>query len=428
MTIGIDLSPLQGPHRMRGIGSTLINIINNLPTSAQHHKFIFYAYPLTEGVFDPFSILQVQHLDYEVRDLGHTKRSKRVLRGRLNMLVSAYNNLLNKRELRHGDSRTSDLTQIDVFLQIDPNQTTPKKRGVKNIVFVHDIIPYVLSWDYMWSYSFARTRGYSRKAALRCHVRRKLYFDKFRVISRRADKLLANSEQTKLDFHNYLSVPSRKIVVTPLGVNLPEATQQDPALHHYLPTSWGYLPKPLRLDPKTPFLLFVGGADRRRKLEDVVAVFNRLRAQGQEMKLILVGDSMQGPLNISTEEIQHALKTSSYLADIIFMGFVDDASRDWLYRNALAFVFPSKYEGFGLPVLEAMSYGCPVISYENAATKEVAGDCPLYVKNSSELELAVVQLLNDISITKQMAEKGIKQAHLYTWQKTAKMVLAELIS
>ncbi len=428
MTIGIDLSPLQGPHRMRGIGSTLINIINNLPVEAQKQKFVFYIYPLGEGVFDPFSLLHIEELQYEVRDLGKAKQSTRVLRGRLNMLVSAYNAVHTLRDLRRGDSRSSDLTGVDVFLQIDPNQTTPKKRGVKNVIFVHDIIPYVLSWDYLWSYSFARTRGYSRKAALRCQVRRWLYFEKFRIISKRADTLLANSEQTKADFQRYLSVPAKKIAVTPLGVSLPDSTKKVPTLHHYVSTSWGYLPRPMHLDPKTPFLLFVGGADRRRKLEDVVAAFNRLRAQGRDIKLVLVGDSMQGPWNISTEEIQYALKTSSYLNDIIFMGFVDENTRDWLYRHALAFVFPSKYEGFGLPVLEALSYGCPVVSYENAATKEVAGSSLLYVGNSTELEATVLRLLEGKEDVHRMATAGIKQAQLYPWSKTAKRIFKEVTS
>src|SRR5436190_305364 len=82
---------------------------------------------------------------------------------------------------------------------------------------------------------------------------------------------------------------------------------------------------------KPAYLLFVGGADRRRKLEDLVTAFNQLRAQGHELKLILAGDTMQGPANVATEEIQYALKTSSYLKDIIFMGFANDATRDWLY-------------------------------------------------------------------------------------------------
>lgn len=428
MTIGIDISSLQGPHRMRGIGYTLINFINNLPKNASEHNYVFYAYPYLDSEDDPLQLLDLGNLSYEVKYLKQRTRSRRQLPGRLNMLVSAYNNLVEMKDLYRGDSRVTDLDGVDVFLQTDPNQSLPRKRGMKNVVVIYDMIPYVLEWDYLWSYSFARTRGYSRKAALRCLVRRKLYWDKFHINTRRADKLLAISKQTKDDFHKFLSIPDQKIVVTPLGVNTPVEHTTKPSLSHYIPTSWGYSQRPLASIEEAPFILFVGGADHRRKLQDLVAAFNRLRAQGHNIKLVLAGDSMQGPGNIATEEIQYALKTSSYLDDIIFMGFIDDVSRDWLYRHALAFVFPSKYEGFGLPVLEAMSYGCPVISYDNAATREVAGNNPEYVASSAELQTAVSLLLKDKDRVKKMASRGLLQAKKYTWSNTAKTILNELIS
>src|SRR5680860_37195 len=84
------------------------------------------------------------------------------------------------------------------------------------------------------------------------------------------------------------------------------------------------------------FLLFVGGVDHRRKLDDVVTAFNHLRAQGEDIKLVLSGDIMLGAEAITTASAREALLKSSYLDDVCFLGFTDDKTRDWLYSAALA--------------------------------------------------------------------------------------------
>lgn len=426
MRIAIDLSSLQGPHRMRGIGYTLINLINNIPSEARkEHSFVFFLEGDVASADDPLNLLELEGLQYEVRQLGPGSRSNRKLRGKMQMLVSAYNNLLDLKDFYFGDSRFTGLKDIDVFLQTDQSQGLPKKRGVKTALVIYDIIPYVLEWDYMWSYHTARIRGFPPKAALRCHVRRKLYARKLRIKARRADVLLAISERTKKDFVEKLGVKANKILVTPLGVNMPGVTLETPGFMRYTASSWGYSPRPYKLNANTPYILFVGGADSRRRLQDLVVAFNHLRAEGQDLKLVLAGDSMQGPRNISTVDIQNALSDSSYLDDVIFMGFVDDRQRDWLYSNALAFVFPSKYEGFGLPVLEAMIHRCPVIAYENAATREVARDLPVYARDYKGLMEAIKKLAGSSEKDiKRIKDRGYAHAKQYDWQKTAKKVLA----
>jgi len=136
---------------------------------------------------------------------------------------------------------------------------------------------------------------------------------------------------------------------------------------------------------------------------------------------------MLGPNAITNTEIQNSLKNSSYLDDIIFMGFIDDKTRDWLYKYALASVFPSKYEGFGLPVLEAMAYGCPVISYDNAATREVAGEAPIYAQNVYELLENIEKLLSlSEEQIKKLQAKGKTQAKKYNWSNTSAKILSAI--
>jgi len=237
--------------------------------------------------------------------------------------------------------------------------------------------------------------------------------------------MIANSKLTKNDFVSYLGVKPSRITVTHLGVTMPDnAKTSQPPNHVYRSTSWGYRRETHHFDTNTPFLLFVGGADRRRKLEDLVTAFNHLRAQGVVLKLVLVGDSMQGPMNIATVEIQDALKKSSYLEDIIFMGFVNEEQRNWLYKHALAFVYPSVYEGFGLPVLEALSYGCPVLCYPNRATKEVAAQAVLYEYGSKGLMNGIKNILNMSEEERRaMSTVGINQASHFEWSATAANIL-----
>ncbi|MBA3757273.1 glycosyltransferase family 4 protein [Candidatus Saccharibacteria bacterium] len=424
MTIGIDISALQSAHRMRGIGFTVLNFINHISDKdREKHRFVFFMFK--SDLNNPVRLLKLDGMNYEIRYLTEKKLAQKTSPiGRLQRLIKSTIRQLGELKDRYiGSSITKDLKGIDVFIQPDQSQNLPRKWGLRKVLIVYDIIPYVLEWEYLWSYSTARTRGYSRKAALRCTARRWLYLKKLKINARRADLMLAISEQTKIDFINFVGASPKKIEITHLGVSPVEGDDEPPSLLRYEKTSWGYLAKPFKHDLGTPYLLYVGGADRRRKLEDLITAFNALRAEGVKIKLFLTGDTMQGPENIATEEIQGSLRSSSYLGDIVFLGFTDDKTRDWLYKHALAFVYPSTYEGFGLPVLEAMAHKCPVICYKNGAVVEVAGTVPLYTKRSVGIRKEVRSLLSsNNSKTKSLVENGASQAAKFSWSKTSNSI------
>lgn len=427
MTIGIDISPLQGPHRMRGIGYTLINFINNVSAEdRKKHKFVFYAYT-DDRIQDLLDLLNLNGLIYELRGLEQPRRISKILPGKLNLLIIILNQIYSFINARRGDSRIKDLSNLDIFLQPDQNVSLPAGRGFKRVLILYDIIPYVLEWDYMWSYTTARLHNFSRKAALRCAARRYMYAHKTKANCKRANVLLAISEHTKHDFAKYLGVKESKIKVTPLGVGKPSTSSTRPT-HHYVATSWGYTRRPLQLSEKEKFLLYVGGADPRRKLEDLVTAFNHLRASGINLKLILSGDIMQGPNNVPTDPIRHALNDSSYLNDIVFLGFTSDEERNWLYRNASAFVFPSRYEGFGLPILEAMSYGTPVITYKNSSIPEVSGGAALYAYDYRDIAKLTEKLLQEPAMRREYTELSRIQAAKFSWRKTSRNILGIISS
>lgn len=429
MIIGIDVSALQGPHRYRGIGKVVHSILSNLPNKS-NVEYVLYGYEDGSPSLQEISALLASDLKHELRPLSHlrqkevTSRQSRPMR----YIKKAFQNLKELNSYRTGDARVEDTQGIDAFLQLDQSMPLPKLSQNKacNVFVAYDIIPYVLESDYLWSYETARSKGLNRRASFKCSVRRSLYINKLRINARRADLILAISQTTKSDYIRHVTEKSKKIKVIPLGVDEQveiSAAPSNGSLSRYKQTSWGYLPHSYSLKDKR-FLLFVGGADSRRKLDELVTAFNHLRAIGKDYKLVLTGDSMRGPLAIPDLSIQDSLATSSYLEDIVFAGFVDEPTKEWLYSHAAAFLFPSVYEGFGLPVLEAMRAGTPVICYPSDAVREVAGDYPLYAKNALEI-VDQITYLESLSKKDTLSLIGSAkgQSSMYTWKRAAKTTI-----
>lgn len=428
MKIAINIKPLQSGHRMRGIGSVVINLINNLSDSdRKKHSFVFYM-AKDRDEDEALGLLKLDGLDYEVRYLSKPQPFLKFrLPSKLNLSVIIVNKLVGFVRLNRG-APLPDHRDIEVYLHTDQSENVPRGRGFKKIMIAYDVIPYVLEWEYLNSYRTARARGERFRAAVRTSMSRQAYRQRLKINVRRANRILAISSATKHDFMKYIGAPERKIEVVHLGVSPPAEQSSNPPDFRYLPTSWGYFKRNRKFDDSKPFLLYVGGADPRRKLDDLVTAFNHLRAQGQDIRLVLVGDTMQGPKNIPTLPIQKALGNSSYIDDIVFLGFVDEDVRNWLYEHALAFVYPSTYEGFGLPVLESMAHGCPVICYDTAAVREVAGDVPHYAKGAEDIRQLTLALLDmKPEARRKLQAAGLAHSRKFTWAKTTKQIMAELV-
>jgi glycosyltransferase involved in cell wall biosynthesis len=411
---------------MRGIGYTASNFIANLPKSTKHY-FVFYI-DKNKG-HDITTILEsinVPKTHYEVQTFSHSSSTKQ-LPGKLKYITKAFNTFKGYSVYLLGDSKYPKAKELDSFIQLDQSLPLPiLKSGAKKYFIAYDLIPYVLESDYLWSYPTSRRHGKSRKSSLKAAFKRFSYIQKIKINAKKASKILAISETTKRDFIRYAGVPDSKIDVITLGVNILDESNisySDGTVDRYYDTSWGYLSKKENLTNER-FLLFVGGADERRRLDDLVAAFNSLKAQGSNLKLVLSGDIMKGPKNIPSSSIRKSLETSSYINDIYFVGFTDDNTRNWLYRNATAFVFPSIYEGFGLPILEALSFKTPVICYGNSAVKEVAGNTPFYTYDVSGLIKAIRQVETQTSKDRDAsALEGFKHAQNYSWSDTARQIL-----
>lgn len=429
MRVGIDISALQGYHRMRGIGEVARNIVMNLKDIKEPLTPVFYVYE--HGQISAAKLFKQTLFDSLKYEVEYIKPHKLILHFRpgskLNYPTKALSKLKTMLEYLNGSMKFKNANKLDAFLQLDQSEPLAKlRRHAKNYFIAYDLIPYVLESDYLKKYPTARRDGSSRRSALKGAIKREIYKTKASFSSHKADGIIAISDKTKKDFVRYLNIPQQKIKTILIGINEADITHEVTnktklSVDRYHYTSWGYITKKTTIDSQN-FLLFVGGVDPRRKLEDLVTAFNHLKARGSSLKLILAGDIMLGPDAITTKVASDSLNASSYLDDIYFLGYIDDQTRNWLYTHATAFVFPSIYEGFGLPILEAMRRKTPVIAYGSDAVKEVAGDHILYASGP----LGIAHSVNKIQTKRSQSNlnAAANYAKSFSWQTAVKAMFS----
>lgn len=135
------------------------------------------------------------------------------------------------------------------------------------------------------------------------------------------------------------------------------------------------------------------------------------------MHLVLAGSEFRDPKTIPDNATRDAVNASPYKKDILCLGFINDAEKNSLYKNAHAFVFTSYYEGFGLPVIEAESNSCPVIAYNNSSIPEAAGNAAILVESGNYIEIAnqVINLFSN-NVRNSRIENGVRHANKYSWK------------
>jgi glycosyltransferase involved in cell wall biosynthesis len=171
----------------------------------------------------------------------------------------------------------------------------------------------------------------------------------------------------------------------------------------------------------SPFILAVASAAPHKNLVALIEAFHAIHADFANVRLVLVGQA--GP---ATAPIREAV-TRLQLADRVdFTGRIDDDSLVSLYSRAAVLVFPSRYEGFGLPILEAMACGCPVIAATAASIPEVAGDAALYFEpdRSGHLSAVLAELLSSPELAASLRHRGLERARQFSWERTARETMA----
>jgi len=243
----------------------------------------------------------------------------------------------------------------------------------------------------------------------------RLYLDlSTRWNARAAAHLLADSQATKADLVARYSTPPEKITVAYPGRDERLAPVRDPALVEAVKTRYGIT---------GDYFLYLGTLQPRKNLSRLVAAFAHLITQSphlQIFKLILAGK--RGWLYDDLFAQVHRLGLEGR---VLFPGYVPDEDKAALLSGALAFVFPSLYEGFGLPVLEAQACGCPVITSITSSLPEVAGDAALLVDpgDTSAIAAAMQQVATDPTLRENLIERGFANVRRFSWTACAQSVL-----
>lgn len=225
----------------------------------------------------------------------------------------------------------------------------------------------------------------------------------FKSIAKTNQHIIAISNNTKKEFINYTHISDDKITT------IYEAGE---VLH-------GNLQEYKEL-PYERFIMYVGQQPDYKNIRRLCDAHQQLLTTDPTLGLILVGR-----LNEDTKRNQAYCHQKGY-KNIHFTGFIPDNQRDWLFTKAIAYTFPSLMEGFGLPPLEAMAYGLPVISSNTSCMPEILGDAAVYFnpKDTADMARVVSETINNTEVLESMRQKGFQQVQKYSWQRMAEQTHA----
>lgn len=372
ITIGIDIRTLMD-RNYSGVSNYTLNLIQALlQLDQKNHYKLFY---------NSFSDITSQIPSFKAPNVS--------------LVRSRYpNKLLNYTLFKGLDwPKIDSVLGCDIFLMPHINFISLKNYN-KSIITIHDL-------------SFLRNPEFF---SVRKNFWHKLIGVK--ALANKFNKIIAISENTKNDIVELLNVDEKKISVIHSGLNYntyPELIEEE-------------IIKDLNLPKK--YLLFIATLEPRKNIEAIIASYNELRKkknQFKDIKLVLAG--LRG---WKCEDIFKIIHASPFKTDIIITGYINNNEKSVIYKNASIFLFPSLYEGFGFPPLEAMFFGIPVISSTASCLPEILGSSALLVNplNTTELTAAIELVLDNDDQKKQLIDSGSRNILDYSWVSTAKQYLA----
>jgi glycosyltransferase involved in cell wall biosynthesis len=229
-----------------------------------------------------------------------------------------------------------------------------------------------------------------------------------KAYARRADLIVAISEATARDVIDYLDVPREKVVVIYQGTTvLPKAPEDKVKL----------VRKKYMLDKE--YILFVSRLDPRKNLARLFLAFER-SGLSRDFDLVVAG-----PRGWHMEEMTKTWQSVACKGQIRWLDYIKDDELSALYGGATFLAFPSLLEGFGLPILEAMSVGCPVLTSNVSSMPEVGGNAALYVDpyDIDAMAHGLVTLAVDSALRGRLTDAGFERVKVFTWEKTARQMI-----
>jgi len=368
--LNAHLLSLTETYRGAGINCHIYNLLQRLPAAAPDLRFTAF---LSERRFVPPSGLALQYVHWPT-----TRPPVRIL----------WEQLLLPRVLR---ARRIDLLHGLAY-------ATPLASPCPTVVTVHDLT----------FFRFPETLKPLKRLYLRAATR---------SATRRAVRVIAVSRQTRDDLIQLLHVPAEKVDVVYNGVSeafRPAAPEEVAAFRQ-------------RRGLPARFILFLGTLEPRKNVVRLLEAFAQWRKDaGREMGDERVKLVVAGAKGWYFERIFARAEELGMENEVLFPGFLPTEELPWWYRAAECFVYPSLYEGFGLPVLEAMACGTPVITSSVSSLPEVAGDAAITVdpRNVAALAEAIGRVMSDAALRAKMRQAGLRQAARFPWSKAATETVA----
>jgi glycosyltransferase involved in cell wall biosynthesis/uncharacterized membrane protein len=285
--------------------------------------------------------------------------------------------------------------QLDLDVVHDPTGVAPflfGGGGARTVVTVHDVFPR----------SCPGTSTLLERILCRHWLPRRLPA---------VDAVLTASQTSRTDIARYLGLLPSRIHVIPLGVG-----------DRFRPVPWAQMASALSRAGLAPgYILFVGSAEKRKNLDRLLRAYARLRAFDDMPPLAIAG-----PARLASTSLMKVIQDLELAGHVIVIGYIPDADLPALYSGASLFVFPSLYEGFGLPPLEAMACGVPVVCSNAASLPEVVGDAALTVDpcDVEALAWAMHRVLADPELAADLRVRGLARSGMFTWERTTQETVA----
>lgn len=284
-------------------------------------------------------------------------------------------------------------SDIDHFLYFEPFfRTLPILKKRKRIVTVHDLTPLVFPKDF------------------RAGIKGNLKWQLQKLALKNTDLVITDSNSSKKDISKFTGIDPIKIKVIYLA-----AEEEFKKINN--PSSLNRIKNKYNLPDK--FALYVGDVTWNKNLPRIISAVRQLN-----ITLVMVGSALVGEFDQSNpwnQDLVKVRKMSQGDKRIIMPGFVEKEDLPALYNLATVFVMPSLYEGFGLPILEAMKCGCSVVTSKEGSLKEVAGDAAFFVNpyDISEIANGIGEVYFNKEVAEKLSKKGLRQAEKFSWKKTA---------
>jgi len=363
---------LSNVNRLRGIGRYTASLVESLLQTETGYHFLLFGY----GPEPDPNILNPSIMNsIEWREIPRSRNFTYPA-----LLVDHLNFARAVKEAR-----------LDLFHGIDHNMTP--FLDCPNIVTVHDLIILILRGPYLGPKSYIWMKAHHHAAL-------------------NADRVVAVSRNTKHDVQRIWGIPSERISVVPEGVSGNYHPIDDRTLMEMIQAEHGI---------KKPYLLYLGGFDPRKNLHNMLLSFKRfLRNCEHPFQLVLCGDT-EGFRKYLRDEIDELGLGSN----VVLTGYMSEEHLPALYSGAEAFLFLSLYEGFGLPLLEVMACGTPVLASNKSSIPEVVGKAALLVDplNPADIANGLQRIVFDRDLRQELRKKGLQRSSQFTWDTAAKMIL-----